>query len=123
MVNYYIAHENLLKKFDKAVTLKFPKVIVLPYTVGVFRDFETSTRIIRAGVKGVPDRLVLLSTGGYLFFDAKTGNATFSKEQRAFKARIEYCTDTVRVFKLKNVDDALRIIEDYEKGIPVRLST
>lgn len=113
-MNKYLAHENLLKKFDKAVTSRFEKVVVLPYTVGMFRDFTTAERIIRAGQKGVPDRLVLLSNGQYLWFDGKTGNAVFSKEQRAFRDWLKYCTNTDRVFKLTCVKSALDIIESYE---------
>ncbi len=104
-------HQALLKRFSKDVTSNFEKVITLPYTVGMFRDFETSERIIRAGVKGVPDTLVLLPNSKYLWFDAKTGKARFSKEQRAFKERLQYCTDTERVFKLSSVDEALEIIK------------
>lgn len=97
------------------MTQAFPLVTVLPYTVGMFRDFHTAKRVIHAGVPGVPDRIVLLSNGEYIFFDSKTGNARLSKSQNIFKKRLQYCTKTERVFELRNVSDALKVIEDYER--------
>lgn len=118
-MNKYAAHEDLLAKFDKAVTKKFPMVIVLPYTCSLFRHYNNPERVVYVGRKGVPDRLVLLSTGGFLWFDAKTGKAALTKEQRAFKKCLQYCTNTERVFKLTNIEDALSIIERYENQNPI----
>jgi hypothetical protein len=104
-------HQNLIKAFCKAVSVEFPDVFILPYTVGMFRDFETASRIIRAGIKGVPD-LVILGDGWYLFLDAKTGNARFSKEQLAFKARIESINKNRSiVFKLTSVTQGISILK------------
>jgi len=73
-------HQDLIKAFFKAVSFTFPDIIVLPYTVGMFRDFDSAERIIHAGYKGVPDTLIL-GFRWYLFFDAKTGKAKFSPAQ------------------------------------------
>ena len=108
-------HQDLIKAFTKAVTKEFPLVTIIPYTVGLFRDYETAERTIRAGVAGVPDLIVVLSTGGVIFLDAKTGKATFNKNQRMFKNRLLISTGTDRVFKLKNVEMGLDIIRGFEK--------
>jgi len=76
-------HQDLGKAFCKAVSAEFPDLVMLPYTCGMFRDFDSAERIIHAGQKGVPDWLVL-GCGWYLWFDAKTGFAKFTKEQMAF---------------------------------------
>jgi len=114
VTNQYVAHQNLLKEFMKAVTREFSRVIVIPYTVGVFRDFDTAERIIHAGMKGVPDTLVLLSSGQYVFFDAKTGDATFNKNQVFFKQAVMRSCGQDRVYKLRNVESGLVVIRQFE---------
>lgn len=113
-------HQNLVKAFPKAACLEFSDIVVIPYTVGMFRDFDSAERIIHAGIKGVPDLLVL-GCGFYLFFDAKTGKARFTKEQAAFKARIDSINKgTDHVYKLTSVEQGLNIIRKckafYEKN-------
>ena len=110
-----LLHQNLVKEFHKAVSARYENVIVLPYTVGMFRDFDTAERIIHAGMKGVPDLLVI-GKNFYLFFDAKTGKADFSKEQKAFKARVLQITGEDLVHKLTSVQVGLNIIgSHYER--------
>lgn len=108
-------HQALLKNFDLAVGQSFDDVIIIPYTVGMFRDFDSAERIIRAGYPGIPDRLVL-GSGWYLFFDGKTGHATFTKEQRAFRDRLMTINKGEEVVhKLKSVDYGLEIIRRYKE--------
>lgn len=114
------AHQDLAKAFDKAVAKEFPKLVIIPYTVGMFRDFDTADRIIRAGYPGIPDRIVF-GKGWYLFFDAKTGKAKFSPEQKAFKNRIDELNEgTEHVYKLISVEQGLNVIKVakgfYETG-------
>ena len=113
-------HQNLVKAFPVAACKMFDDIVVIPYTCGVFRDFDSAERIIHAGIKGVPDLLVL-GNGFYLFFDGKTGKARFTKEQSAFKARIDSINKgTEHVYKLTSVDQGINIIkkckEFYEKA-------
>lgn len=108
------AHQNLVKLFFKEASIKFPNIFIANYTVGMFRDFDSATRIIHAGTKGVPD-LLLYGKNWYLFLDAKTGRATFSKEQLAFKKRIFEITGKDLVHKLTSVDQGLELIGQYEK--------
>lgn len=107
-------HQNLLKAFNKAVSREFPNTLILPYTVGMFRDFDTASRIIHAGIKGVPD-LIILGSGWYLILDAKTGHAKFSKEQLAFKKRILEINGKDLVHKLTSVEQGLLLIRQHEK--------
>ncbi len=112
-------HQNLVKRFPVEACKAFPDIVVIPYTVGMFRDFDSAERIIHAGLKGVPDLLVL-GCGFYLFFDGKTGKAKFTKEQTAFKTRInEINKGTDHVYKLTNIEQGLEIIkkckEFYER--------
>jgi hypothetical protein len=111
-MNRYEAHQNLVKEFSNALSEKFPDIIVIPYTVGMFRAFDNPDRIIRAGIKGVPD-LIIFGKGFYLFLDAKTGNATFNKNQRFFKERMQEVAGCDIVFKLKSVDQGLKIIKGF----------
>ena len=113
------AHQDLGKKFFKEASLAFDNIFIIPYTVGMFRDFDTASRIIHAGQKGVPDWIVF-GCGWYLFFDCKTGKAKFSTEQLAVKKRIsEINKGTDHVYKLTNVEQAINIINEaikfYEK--------
>lgn len=112
-------HQNLVKEFTKAVCKEFPDVMILPYTVGMFRDFDSAERIIQAGEKGVLDT-VILGNGWYLWFDGKTGHAVFKKEQKAFVARLkEINNGTDHGYKLTSVEQGLNVIrkckEFYEQ--------
>jgi hypothetical protein len=108
-------HQNLVKAFPVAACHAFDDIVVIPYTVGMFRDFELAERIIHAGLKGVPDLLVL-GCGFYLFFDAKTGKAKFTKEQAAFKERIKQINKNMdHVYKLTNIEQGLDIIKEARK--------
>ena len=124
MINFDVgstrAHQDLNKQFIKAVSAQFPAIIVIPYTVGVFRDFDTAARIIHAGIKGIPD-IIVIGKGFYLFFDCKTGKAKFTKEQLAFKKRVAELNDGQElVYKLGNVDQGLNVIKNaiefYERN-------
>lgn len=109
------AHQELIKQFRLAVTQNFGlSVMVVPYTVGMFRDFDTASRIIHAGEKGTPDLLVLGSRF-YLWFDAKTGKASFTKEQLFFKKRIDALNDYESVFKLTSVEQGIKIIKQAKE--------
>lgn len=109
------AHQNLLKTFTVAACREFDDIVIIPYTVGMFRDFELAERIIRAGVKGVPDTLVLMG-GDYIFFDAKTGKARFTKEQLAFKERMKQVNrGKDRVYKLTSVEQGLNVIREVRR--------
>lgn len=109
------AHQDLGKAFLKAASLAFPDIVVISYTVGMFRDFDTANRIIHAGQKGVPD-WIIFGNGWYLFFDIKTGKAKFSKEQMAFKKRIsEISNGGEFVYKINSVDQALNIIKNAKE--------
>jgi len=77
----------------------------------MFRAFDNPDRIIRAGVKGVPD-LMVLGRNFYLFFDAKTGNARFTKEQNNFKERLREIAGAELVYKLTSVEQGLAIIKN-----------
>ena len=106
------AHQDLGKELYKAVSRTYPDLVMIPYTVGMFRDFHTADRIIHAGIAGVPDWLIF-GCGFYVFFDVKTGNATFSKEQRAFSIRIkELNKGTDYMYKVKSVDQGLNILKN-----------
>lgn len=108
-------HQDLVKAFPVAACKEFSDIVVIPYTVGMFRDFELAERIVRAGIKGVPDLLVL-GCGFYIFFDAKTGKAKFTKEQAAFKERIKVINKgTDHVYKLTNIEQGLNIIKEARK--------
>jgi len=111
-----LAHQNLLKEFSKAFSYRYPELTLLPYTVGVFRDFDSAERIIHAGIKGVPD-LIVFGNKFYIFLDAKTGGANFTKEQKAFRDRMkEVNKGKDVVFKLKSVEDGLALVGTfYEK--------
>lgn len=109
------AHQNLVKSFPVAACKEFEDIVVIPYTVGMFRDFELAERIIHAGLKGVPDLLVL-GCGYYLFFDGKTGKARFTKEQTAFKERLKIINKgTDHVYKLTSIEQGLNIIREARK--------
>ena len=109
------AHQDLVKAFMKAVCAEFSDITVLPYTVGMFRDFDSAERIIHAGVKGVPD-ILILGCGFYLWFDAKTGKAKFTPEQSAFKKRMsEINKGTEHVYKLTSIEQGLNIIKEARK--------
>lgn len=109
------AHQDLGKAFFKAASIAYPDIVIIPYTVGMFRDFDTANRIIHAGQKGVTDWLIF-GAGWYLFFDIKTGKAKFSKEQMAFKKRIaEINTSGEYVYKINSVEQALNIIKNAKE--------
>ena len=106
-----VAHQNLVKQFTVKVAVTFPELIVLPYTVGMFRAFDDPNRIVRAGLKGVFD-MIVLGCGWYLFFDAKTGKAVLTKEQRAFKNRVtDLNGGQVHAYKLGSVAMGMDIIK------------
>lgn len=114
------AHQELGKAFFKAVSLHHADMLMIPYTVGMFRDFDSAERIIHAGQKGVPDWIVF-GKGFYLFFDVKTGKARFTTEQNNFKLRISQINGgTDHVYKLTSVEQGLNIIKNakefYVKG-------
>jgi hypothetical protein len=103
-------HQNLVKQFIKAVAKEFPDLMVLPYTVGMFRDYDSAERIIHAGEKGALDTVVF-GNGWYLWFDGKTGHATFKKEQKDFVARIKTINGgTDHAYKLTSVEQGLNVI-------------
>lgn len=103
-------HQDLTNRFMVAVSKEFDDVMILPYTVGMFRDFDTAERIIHAGQKGVTD-LVVLGCGWYLWFDTKTGKARFSTEQTAFAERLkEINKGTSHVYKLTSVEQGIDVI-------------
>ena len=104
-------HQKLVKDFQLEIGIRYEDVVFIPYTVGMFRDFDTANRIIHAGIKGVPDCIVL-GVGWYLFFDAKTGGATYTKEQAAFAKRMYEINGHERVFKLRSVNQGIDIIND-----------
>ena len=104
-------HQDLIKDFIKEVSRIFPDVMIVPYTVGMFRDFDSAERIIHACQKGFPYTLIL-GCGWYLLFDGKTGNARFSKEQAAIAERIKTINKgTDHVYKLKSLEDGIKIIK------------
>lgn len=106
------AHQDLGKALYKVVSSTYPDLVMIPYTVGMFRDFNTADRIIHSGIAGVPD-WIIFGNGFYVFFDVKTGKATFSKEQRAFALRIkELNIGTDYVYKIKSVDQGLNILKN-----------
>lgn len=110
-----LLHQNLVKDFYKAVSARYADVMVIPYTVGMFRDFDTATRIIHAGMKGVPD-LIVFGKDFYLFFDIKTGNANFSIDQKNFKNRMLQISKYDVVHKLTSIEQGLNIIGQYYEG-------
>lgn len=114
MIGSSRAHSNLLSAFDKAVTKERPRVLIIPYTVGIFRDYETAERIVKVGMPGVPDRILLLSNGSYLLLDAKTGGATFSKSQRNFDGAVFHSCGHGRMFALRSVEQGLELIDRFE---------
>lgn len=103
-------HQKLVKDFQLEVPKHFSDLIVITYTVGMFRDFELAERIIRAGVAGVPD-LIVFGPSLYVFFDAKTGNAVFSKEQKNWKRVMKEINGAERVFKLTSVAQGIEILK------------
>ena len=105
-------HQNLVKSFMVACSKEFPNMMILTYTNGMFRAFDNPDRIIRAGMKGVLDLLVL-GNGFYLWFDAKTGNARFTKEQRAFRERLEQINGKIVAFKLSSVESGINEIRGF----------
>lgn len=111
-------HQDLVKQFQIDFAENFPDLMILPYTNGMFRDFEKAERIIHAGQKGVTDLLVL-GRNWYLWFDGKTGLAKFSKEQMAFKNRLKEINGIDVVYKLPSISEGLRIVKNakefYEK--------
>lgn len=109
------AHQDLGKAFFKAVSARYTNLVMIPYTVGMFRDFESAERIIHAGEKGVPD-WIIFGEGWYLFFDAKTGDANFSTSQKAFKRRIDDLNGgSEHVYKLTSVESGLNIIKNAKE--------
>lgn len=86
--------------------------MVLTYTNGMFRAFDNPDRIIRAGMKGVLD-VLFLGPGFYLWFDAKTGKAKFTKEQKAFRNQLEYINGKVVAFKLTDIEKAIETIRGF----------
>ncbi len=107
-----LQHQNLVKDFMIAVSKEFPNVMILPYTNGMFRAFDNPDRIIRAGQKGVMDLLVL-GKGFYIWFDAKTGHAQFTKEQRAFRDRLTEINEWGVAFKLSSIEYGLKVIREF----------
>lgn len=110
------AHQDLGKAFFKALSAQYPDLVMIPYTVGMFRDFDSAERIVRAGQKGVPDWIVF-GNGWYRLLDAKTGKARFSTEQKEFAYRLNVLNSADMVFKLTSVEQGLEIIRNAIKGI------
>jgi len=103
-------HQKLLKEFRLAVGHEFDDVVYVPYTNGMFRDFDSADRIIHAGMKGVPDCLIL-GSGWYLWFDGKTGSAGFTPEQTNWKERMKTLNHGNEIMhKLKSVQRGLDLI-------------
>ena len=105
-------HQNLVKDFMIQAAGTFDNIMILTYTNGMFRAFDNPDRIIRAGMKGVLDILVL-GNGFYLWFDAKTGNAVFTKEQKAFRERLRMINGKYVAFKLTSVEMGLEKIREF----------
>lgn len=110
------AHQDLQARFIIAVSKEFMDLRVLTYTNGMFRAFDDPDRIIRAGQKGVLD-LCVFGHQKYLWFDTKTGNAVFTKEQRYFAEDMQYVNGDKNVaLKLKSIEQGLAAIREHFYG-------
>ena len=105
-------HQNLIKEFMIECSKEFELLMILTYTNGMFRAFDNPERIIRAGLKGVLDLLVM-GRGFYIWFDGKTGHARFTKEQKAFRERISYIAGDIVAFKLDSVENGIKIVRKF----------
>lgn len=105
-------HQNLVKDFMITACSEFPDIMILTYTNGMFRAYDNPERIIRAGLKGVLDLLVM-GKGFYIWFDAKTGRAVFTKEQKAFRERLFQINEKQVAFKLPDVKTGLAVIREF----------
>ena len=106
-----LQHQNLVKEFMIEVSRRYENTMILTYTNGMFRAFDNPDRIIRAGVKGAMDLLVM-GNGFYLWFDAKTGNAKLTKEQKFFRERLNVINNGREVaHKLPSVEAGLEIVK------------
>lgn len=110
----YNEHQNLIKAFTIAAHAHFSDILVIPYFAGMVRDYGTASRIMRIGLKGVPD-LIIDSPKSNFYLDAKTGGAEFSKEQRAFRDRLRAIKGRDVVFSFKSVEEGLEICKSMIK--------
>ena len=110
----YSEHQDLIKAFTIAAHFHFPDIIIIPYFAGMVRDYGTASRIMRVGLKGVPD-LIVDSPKANFYLDAKTGGAEFSKDQRAFRDRLRVIKGKDVVFSFKSVEEGLEICKNMIK--------
>lgn len=89
MTNYYEIHQNLLKSTILKTQEIYHDIIFVSQAVG---GFKTEKGFIKFGVKGTPDLFFFFLFKGELcagFAEIKTGSGKLTKEQAAFKKRIE----------------------------------
>lgn len=114
-MNNYQAHQNLVKNVMIAISNEHPDVLLIPYTVGMFRAWDNPDRVVHAGRAGVPD-LIAFGKGWFLFMDAKTGKADFNDNQKNFIRRVaEIMGNHSHVKKIRSVSDALALIAEKKR--------
>jgi len=109
-------HNKLKKEFMIMVSRTFDDAFAITYDVGFFRAWSNPEIPVRCGVVGVPDIIVFVQTE-YVLFDAKTGKAVFSTEQKSFAKTIKEIAGEHRVYKLTTINRGLEIIETIRQGI------
>lgn len=105
-------HQRFKKEFTISVSKEFDSAMVIPYDIGFVRAYSNPDICYKIGQDGVLDTIVV-TPKATLWFDMKTGMATLSKEQRAFKERIFQIHGEHRAFKISSVEQGLKIIRFF----------
>lgn len=112
MKGNYTAHQNLIKNFLIELPKYRPDVFAMEFTTGTFRAMSDPDKIIKVGMIGAFD-LILLSKKGFLWLDAKTGNAVLSPEQKRFANRMREVVGRDCAFPFGSIDTGLFLVGKY----------
>lgn len=111
--------DYLQKCIIKAIATMAPRVFVAHVPNGGARGKLEAVRLKAAGVKrGVPDLLLILSSGEVAFVEVKAGKGKLSEDQKAFR---DLCHNRNTKWAMLNDLDQVKILLEAWGELPYRV--